>query len=154
MPGSVPLAFEVKHLGIKTPRDMPPNLQVQLYGGGALIFDEFGQLKFNVRNRLLNPLRQTSRLKHLWRSEGPQAFASEDVSQKRFAEMHRLRYGTFPIGTDTEGAWNDDYVEEDHEEDHEEGHEEGSDREGKQEGDPESDPEGEQGREQPVAGTD
>ena len=135
-------AFEVKHLGIKTPRDMPPDLQVRLYGGAALIFDEFGQLKFNVRNRLLNPLRQTSRLKHLWHSEGPQAFAAEDASQKRFAEMHRLRYGTFPIGIDTEGAWDDDYIEEDLEE--------GGEQEGEQEGKQE----GEQGWEPPDSETD
>ncbi|HEX8127889.1 MAG TPA: hypothetical protein VF527_02230 [Pyrinomonadaceae bacterium] len=110
-------AFEVKHLGIKIPQAtefreaMPPEQEVLLYGGAALIFDEFGQLKFNVRNRLLNPVRQTNRLKHLWNSEGPQAFGGEDASEKRFAEMHRLRYGTFPIGLDTEGAWDDDYIQ-------------------------------------------
>lgn len=110
-------AFEVKHLGIKIPQAtefreaMPPEQEVQLYGGAALIFDEFGQLKFNVRNRLLNPVRQTNRLRHLWNSEGPQAFVAEDSSEKRFAEMHRLRYGTFPIGLDTEGAWDDDYIQ-------------------------------------------
>jgi hypothetical protein len=109
-------AFEVKHLGIKTPPDMPSDLEVRLYGGGALIFDEFGQLKFNVRNRLLNPVRQTSRLAYLWNSEGPQAFAAGDSSEKRFAEMHQLRYGTSPIGINTEGAWDDDYVKEEIEE--------------------------------------
>jgi hypothetical protein len=111
-------AFEVKHLGIRTPPGMPSDQEVRLYGGAALIFDEFGQLKFNVRNRLLNPLRQTNRLKHLWVSEGPQAFAAEDASEKRFAKMHRLRYGIFPIGIDTEGAWDDDYIQKDNEEDY------------------------------------
>lgn len=101
-------AFEVKHLGIKTPKDMPSSQRLTLYGGAALIFDEFGQLKFNVRNRLLNPSRQTQRLAHLWHSEGAQAFASGDFSQKRFAEMHRLRYGTFPMEISSKGAWDDD----------------------------------------------
>jgi hypothetical protein len=110
-------AFEVKHLGIKTPPGMPPDQEVILYGGAALIFDEFGQLKFNVRNRLLNPVRQTHRLEHLWKSEGPQAFAPGDSSEKRFSKMHRLRYGIFPIGIDTEGAWDDDYLQKDDEED-------------------------------------
>ncbi|HEV2705586.1 MAG TPA: hypothetical protein VGV59_06650 [Pyrinomonadaceae bacterium] len=115
-------AFEVKHLGIRTPQAsefreaMPPEQEVILYGGAALIFDEFGQLKFNVRNRLLNPLRQTNRLKHLWNSEGPEAFLAEDTSEKRFAEMHRLRYGIFPIHIETEGAWDDDYQQDDEEE--------------------------------------
>lgn len=105
-------AFEVKHLGIKTPPDMDDNEEVRLYGGGALIFNEFGQLKFNVRNRLLNPKRQTRRLEHLWFAEGPRAFAAEDTSQKRFADMHGLRYGTFPIHTETNGGWHDDDVDE------------------------------------------
>jgi hypothetical protein len=98
-------ALEVKHLGIRTPPDMPLGQEVILYGGAALIFDEFGQLKFNIRNRLLNPIRQTNRLKHLWTAEGAQAFREADASEKRFAKMHRLRYGTFPIGLDTKGGW-------------------------------------------------
>jgi len=105
-------ALEVKHLGIKIPPDMRDDQEVRLYGGAALIFNEFGQLKFNVRNRLLNPRKQTSRLEHLWNSEGSQAFEVEDPSQKRFAEMHRIRYGTFPIDTDTEGDWEDGYAHE------------------------------------------
>ncbi len=107
-------AGEVKHLGIRIPEDMPEELQITLYGGAALVFDEFGQLKFNVRNRLLNPERQTKRLQHLWRSEREQAFEQrEDASEKRFAQMHRVRYGIFPIGLNSEGAWSDDYDQQD-----------------------------------------
>lgn len=107
-------AGEVKHLGIRIPKGMPEELQITLYGGAALVFDEFGQLKFNVRNRLLNPERQTKRLQHLWRSEREQAFDQRaDASEKRFARMHRLRYGIFPIGLKTEGAWIDDYDQKD-----------------------------------------
>ncbi|HEV2863598.1 MAG TPA: hypothetical protein VGX48_21475 [Pyrinomonadaceae bacterium] len=125
-------AREVKHLGIKTPQDsetrgaMPDDLEVILYGGGALIFDEFGQLKFNVRNRLLSPVRQTNRLKHLWESEGSQAFPSHDApaggsaSEKRFAKMHRLRYGVFPIRIENEEAWDHDNLQEGDEEEHRE----------------------------------
>ena len=56
----------------------PPGLQrwktVRLLGGGALIFDEFGHLKYHIRNGLLNPKRQARRLKHLVESgffDGP-----------------------------------------------------------------------------------
>ena len=107
------LAGEVKHLGIKIPEGMRSDLEITLYGGAALVFDEFGQLKFNVRNRLLNPERQTKRLQHLWRSEGEQAFEREDASERRFAELHRLRYGISPIDLETEGAWEDDYDKKD-----------------------------------------
>jgi hypothetical protein len=47
---------------------MPPKQEVTLYGGGALIFDEYGRLKFHVRNKILNSDRQTRRLRYLWRN--------------------------------------------------------------------------------------
>jgi hypothetical protein len=110
-------ASEVEDLGIGTPPDMPLDQEVLLYGGAALIFDEFGQLKFNIRNRLLNPERQTNRLKHLWKSEGAQAFVLEDTTEKRFAKMHSLRYGISLIDIDTKGTWDDDLIENYEEED-------------------------------------
>jgi hypothetical protein len=60
-------AAELRSLGITKPRGMPPLHSVTLYGGGALIFDEYGQLKFHVRNKILNAERQTRRLRYLWR---------------------------------------------------------------------------------------
>jgi hypothetical protein len=59
-------AVELKPLGIGMPRGMPPDREVTLFGGGALVFDEYGRLKFHVRNKILNPIRQTRRLRHLW----------------------------------------------------------------------------------------
>jgi hypothetical protein len=50
---------------IEQPEGLPDWKPVRLLGGGALIFDEFGHLKYHIRNALLNPERQTSRLKHL-----------------------------------------------------------------------------------------
>ena len=47
----------------------PPGLDdwdsIRLLGGGALIFDEFGHLKYHVRNPLLSPDRQSQRLAYL-----------------------------------------------------------------------------------------
>jgi hypothetical protein len=40
--------------------------QVRLLGGGSLIFDEFGHLKYHIRNAVLNPARQSARLQHLF----------------------------------------------------------------------------------------
>ena len=37
----------------------------RLLGGGALLFDEFGKLKYHIRNNVLEPKRQGRRLKHL-----------------------------------------------------------------------------------------
>ena len=41
-------------------------MQVRLFGGGVLIFDEFGLLKYHIHNAVLNPVRQTERLRHLF----------------------------------------------------------------------------------------
>lgn len=93
-------ADELKQFGIKAPPEMLERFkgrEVTVYGGGVLIFDEFGRVKFHIRNRILNPDRQTSRLKYLWKygyfSE-PEAGAE---TERRFAEMHRQRFNIFPI---------------------------------------------------------
>jgi hypothetical protein len=102
-------AAELKHLGIKKPPEMPADQQVTLYGGGALIFDEFGRLKFNIRNRLLNPERQNQRLKYLWkfgRFQELQILEREARRDKTFARMHLRRFelgSTFPEGADDDG---------------------------------------------------
>jgi hypothetical protein len=81
-------ASELAKLKIKPPKDMPPDFQVTLYGGGAMVFDEFGGLKFHARNRILNQKRQTRRLEYLWKY----GFLSKGASAlRRFAYMHRQR---------------------------------------------------------------
>jgi len=85
-------ASELKNLKVKVPEDMPRDLEVTLYGGGALIFDEYGRLKFHVRNRVNDDERQTQRLKYLWEfgflKSGPAAF--------RFSSLHRQRMISLP----------------------------------------------------------
>lgn len=88
------VASELKHLGIKRPREMPLTQKVTLYGGGTLIFDDFGRLKFHIRNRLLNPERQTQRLKYLWEFG---QFAEQILERvvhrdNTFARMHLRRF--------------------------------------------------------------
>lgn len=56
------------HPSIAKPRGMPAQREVRLLGGGALIFDEYGALKYHVRNALLDPIRQAERLRYLWSS--------------------------------------------------------------------------------------
>lgn len=67
----------------------PPGLDdwqtVRILGGGALIFDEFGRLKYHVRNAVLNPDRQSERLAHLAKS----GFFEGDPRRARgFAALH------------------------------------------------------------------
>jgi hypothetical protein len=60
-----PLASELKDLEIRKPRGMPNDKALKLFGGGALIFDEYGHLKYHVYNRLTGS-RQQARLDYLW----------------------------------------------------------------------------------------
>jgi len=80
-------AFELPGFGLEIPPGMPSGTSVTLYGGGALIFDEFGALKYHIRNRVLDPARQNRRLRYLWSS----GFFQQTESPNPFADMHRVR---------------------------------------------------------------
>lgn len=58
---------------------------VRLLGGGALLFDEFGRLKYHIRNAVLSPARQTRRLQRLFDS-GRLVF--RDGGARSFAALH------------------------------------------------------------------
>jgi hypothetical protein len=77
-------ARELRKLGLQKPSDMPPDLQFRIYGGGTLIFDESGRLKYHVRKHILNPRRQNPRLDYLWK-QGSMS------SKKSFAALHLER---------------------------------------------------------------
>ena len=54
-----------KTLGIKPPKGIPPLRRIRIFGGGVLIFDEYGQLKYQIANRIENVHRQQERLDYL-----------------------------------------------------------------------------------------
>jgi hypothetical protein len=87
-------ARELGRLKIDAPAGMSLDTNLTLYGGGALIFDEFGRLKFNVCNRIDNFEKQTRRLKFLWQYG---YFNRGTNSVRRFAQMHRLRASNTPL---------------------------------------------------------
>jgi len=63
-----------------------------LYGGGTLIFDEYGRLKFHVHNDVFGKERQAKRLRYLW--ETGQLEARHDKARlrvDRLAAIHRMR---------------------------------------------------------------
>ena len=51
---------------VRKPAGLSEGASVRLLGGGAVIFDEFGKLKYHIRNALLHPRKQTRRLQHLY----------------------------------------------------------------------------------------
>ena len=67
----------------------PPGLdnwqEVRILGGGALIFDEFGHLKYHVRNAMLSGGRQSERLAYLAESG---FFDRGTRAERGFAAMH------------------------------------------------------------------
>lgn len=78
---------ELQSLGIRKPEGMRRSRLITLYGGGALIFSEYGQLKYHVGTGVVSP-HQTERLQSLWDSgyfdTGPRPAA-------RIAQMHNHR---------------------------------------------------------------
>jgi hypothetical protein len=84
--------------GIKKPEGMPDDTQVRLNGGGVLVFDDFGRLKYHIRSRIDNPDRQNKRLEYLWRnriidSKKRYGFSDGSPEGQRFARMHMRRDG-------------------------------------------------------------
>lgn len=102
-------ARELSRLKIRKPDGMPEGTEVTLYGGNAVIFDEYGQVKYNVGNSIIAPRdkhqqRQTDRLKYLWEHG---AFNPGASKIRAFAHTHRMRrtgwYRSVDIEQDEEG---------------------------------------------------
>jgi hypothetical protein len=86
-------AGDLKRLGLRAPRGMPLATPIRLHGGGTLIFDDFGKLKFNVHKRLIGPGQQR-KIDEIWAQGG---FRADEAEQRAaapggyFAELHRQR---------------------------------------------------------------
>lgn len=73
---------------IGKPEGLLGSREVTIYGGGALIFDEYGRLKYHVNNRVGNVARQTPRLKYLWKCG---YFDVANQTRNAFARLHLNR---------------------------------------------------------------
>lgn len=69
---------------IRRPQGLDDWQTIRLFGGGSLILDEFGHLKYHVRNSVLSPERQSARLKHLVAA----GHFSEEHSRRGFDQLH------------------------------------------------------------------
>ena len=104
-------ARELHWLNIRKPAGMPDSTQVTLYGGNAVIFDEYGHVKYNIGNAIMvksgkeGEERQSRRLQYLW-DHG--AFRPGAGKMRAFARMHRLRrtewYRSFGGEKDSDAA--------------------------------------------------
>jgi hypothetical protein len=81
-------------LDIKPPPEIPDWQRVRILGGGALIFDEYGQLKYQIANRIEDVKRQNERLAYLAKTgffDQPSEAKPRSSLQSRFAQMHLAR---------------------------------------------------------------
>jgi hypothetical protein len=63
-----------------------------LYGGGVLVFDEYGKLKYHIHNDVFSSKRQAQRLKYLWEAGLLEPGRDEArLRPARLATIHRLR---------------------------------------------------------------
>ena len=79
-------------LGIEPPSSIPNWKRLRIFGGGVLIFDEYGQLKYRISNNLAENdediRRQTERLKYL---ADVGFFEAPTDTQSHFAAVHLAR---------------------------------------------------------------
>lgn len=91
-------AGDLPKLDLIKPDSMPTDQEIYLYGGGALIFDEYGRLKYHVYNPL-HSKKQNGRIEYLW----THGYFRADRSQLAFSGMHRMRaIGGMAFGEATE----------------------------------------------------
>jgi hypothetical protein len=95
-------AAELGQAGLRRPDGMPKGTLVSLYGGNALVFDEYGQLKFNVHNSFKDVARQQRRLDYLWKYG---YFNPARPALSRFGDMHLRRGMAASIEPDNGESW-------------------------------------------------
>lgn len=83
-------ASELRRWHIRRPDGMSTRQIVTLYGGGTLIFNEFGALKYHIGKGVRSE-RQTERLQSLWDRGYFQRDLDEGADAADFASLHRQR---------------------------------------------------------------
>lgn len=80
-------ASELATLGIRKPAEMPTAKLIHLFGGGTIVFNEYGLLKFHIGTGVTSE-KQSDRLRSLWDSGH---FSQPQSVTARIAAMHRDR---------------------------------------------------------------
>jgi hypothetical protein len=87
-------ADELPDLGINIISEIPDEMEIMLYGGGTLIFDEYGKLKFHIQNSIFSRTNQPERIKYLWQYG---YFTNQNFTENIFFKMHLNRVLTQTI---------------------------------------------------------
>lgn len=91
-------ARELQRFKLKKPAEMPGDQEVRLFGGGVLIFNEYGRLKYHVRTRVASK-RQQDRLDYLWKAG---YFVNGGAQRSSFSQLHLDRMKVWPLGARAE----------------------------------------------------
>ena len=75
-------------LGTERPPGMSTRHRIRAFGGGVLVFDQYGQVKYHITHPLKDGPRQLRRLEYLMANGGT---APQRGLRDRFAGLHRAR---------------------------------------------------------------
>lgn len=78
-------ADELHSVDVRVPDGMPGHQSIRLYGGGTLVFNEYGQLKLHIGSGVRSR-KQDARLKYLWNTG-----ALSRREEPSIAQLHRER---------------------------------------------------------------
>jgi len=86
-------AREARKLGVTIPKSVKPATVLELWGGGVMVFDQFGRAKLHQRKPLSDWKRQSRRLAYLANhglsdSKGRFGFTTSTPRGQRFAALH------------------------------------------------------------------
>ncbi|MBL8693598.1 MAG: hypothetical protein JNJ88_05825 [Planctomycetes bacterium] len=97
-------ADDLSKFGVRKPAGIGADQQVELFGGGCLIFDEFGRLKYHISKKLLGD-RHNARLRYLAESgHFAKGFKPrQGLAPRTFASLHRRR--ALDLRTQAREAW-------------------------------------------------
>ena len=98
-------AKDLKRFGVARPKvdgkTMPASTEVQLQGGGTLVFDQYGRLKYDITSPI-DGEEQSARIDYLWRY-GYFRESSSNLARD-FRQLHRMKaLDSTPVST--EEAW-------------------------------------------------
>jgi hypothetical protein len=98
---SLPAVELATKIGRSMPEGTSEDEQIRLYGGGTLIFDEFGRLKYHASNPVLDVAQNRRHLLELW-DRG----YFDDGAVNRFSQLHLNRATSMPLmAPKGETAW-------------------------------------------------
>ena len=96
-------AKELPRLKMEKPVGVEDDRDISLHGGIALIFDEYGRLKYHIGTRVDNAEKQQERIELMAKAgcydDGTRSF------EPRFAAVHRARQVNFESARHREEAW-------------------------------------------------